>query len=147
MRFVITALAAAILLSSCATSTTNYYTSSVQSWHGNTVRSLAQQWGRPDYQATSPSGKTTLAYKTESYSVYTPPTGATVGRPTIVVPQNTNNTWNRGSLSISCTVIFEANKQGVITNSKIVGQNCYGGQNFAKKYANPKANVLQKGND
>lgn len=151
MYFMIVPLATAILLSSCATSTTNYYTPSIQSWQGSNVNTLIQQWGRPDYKVTTASGNTTLAYKTESYSAYVSPSNPQIGvnasnpeRPVIVVPQNTNNTWNRGTLSINCTAIFTANKQGTITDTKIVGQSCYGGEVFAQKYANPRMNVVKK---
>ena len=144
-------LATTVLLSSCAVSTTNYYTPSVQSWQGSQVNALVKQWGRPDFKVNAPGGGTTLAYKTESYSTYVPPSSPEVGvnatnpaRPAIVVSQNTNNTWNRGSLSINCTVIFSANKQGIITNTKIMGHGCYGGETFAKKYANPSANVIKR---
>lgn len=151
MRILTFSLAAAALLSSCATSTANYYTPSVQSWQGSKVDALVKQWGRPDYKVNTPAGGSTLAYKTESYSTYVPPSSPEVGvnatnaaRPVITVSRNTNNTWNRGALSINCTVIFNANKQGTITSTKIVGHGCYGGETFANKYANPTANVIKR---
>ena len=136
-------ISAAILLSACSTTTTNYYQPSVESWHGASLNALVKQWGRPDYKVASPDGNITLAYRTQSYSTYTPPTSPAIGvnnaagRPVITVAPNTNNTWNRGQLSITCTAIFKANAKGVITQTNIQGTNCYGGQGFANQYANP----------
>jgi hypothetical protein len=136
----------AILLSACSTTTTNYYHSSVESWRGANVNALVAQWGRPDYKVAAPGGGIMLAYRTQSYSTYAPPTSPAIGvnntggRPVITVAPNTNNTWNRGPLSIACNVLFKANAKGVITETQVQGTNCYGGQSFATKYANPAMN-------
>jgi|GEM_PF-1315221 hypothetical protein len=130
-----------ILLASCATTTTNYYRSSVESWQGASVKALVKQWGRPDYKILSPDGDAMLAYRTQSYSPYMAPTSPAIGvnnrggRPVISV-DNLNHTWNRGQLSLTCVAIFKINPVGVVTGTQVQGNSCYGGSSFASQYAN-----------
>src|SRR5579862_6679248 len=132
-----------ILLSACASTNTNYYTSSVQSWKGENVRALIARWGKPDYRVAVTNGHSLLSYHLQSYSAYIPPTSPEIGvntrggRPVIVTEPTTNNTWNRGALSLTCNVLIEIDERGTIVRTKVVGNSCYGGTNFAEKYAKP----------
>jgi len=142
MRFLITGLFI-ILLLGCVSTTGNYYTQTIQSWRGGNANNLVQQWGMPDQKITNSSGHTYYVYKTESYRAYNAPATTPVGvnysrggRPVIMDLSNTNNTWNRGPSSITCTAIFEADAKGKIISSTTKGQGCYGNQQFANTRMN-----------
>lgn len=143
MRFFM-GLGLTILLSGCATSTTNYYTQTVAGWRGGNVKSLLKRWGMPDERIISPSGSVLYLYKTESYRTYNGPSSPAIGvnysrggRPVIVNTPNTNTTWDRGALSITCMAAFEVNPRGEIINTQVQGHGCYGGDNFMAKNGNP----------
>jgi hypothetical protein len=137
---------AAFLISGCATSTFNYYTGTVEGWRGGNVNTLVRQWGTPDNKTISRDGQTYYYYKTTSYRNTSQPTAPEVGvhytpgsSPVIITnAPNTNMTWNRGTMSMTCVAIFVANKKGVITDTKIQGRGCYGGESFASQKSNPQ---------
>lgn len=125
-------LGLAILLSSCATSNANNYTQTVQNWRGGNVATLIQQWGTPDVKTPGSKGNTVYVYKTTSYSNANTPTAPVVGinasgnKPVFVTPPNTNNTWTRGPMSLSCLASFIVNSKGTIVDTHIEGNGCYG---------------------
>ena len=136
-------LGLAILLSSCATTTNNYYSSTVESWQGAKAKDLIKTWGSADIQATGPNGYTAYVYKTESYransTVGSPQIGVNFtpgGRPIIVSQPNLAPNGNRG-MGLVCTTLFTANPQGIITDTLVKGTGCYGGARFAEKYHYP----------
>jgi hypothetical protein len=141
MRFIIS-LGLVILLTSCAGTTGNYYTSTVNSWRGGSAASLIAQWGTPDTKIVNPNGSVIYIYKTKSYDTASTsgssPVGVNVsrtGRPVIVTPNNAN--ISRSALSIHCLAVFEADAKGKIYNTEVRGQGCYGSQNFVKTKGNP----------
>lgn len=141
MRFMILGLA--ILLSSCATTTNNYYSSTVKSWQGASAKDLVKAWGSADVQATGPNGYTAYVYKTESYrannTVVSPQIGVNFtpgGRPILISHPNLAPNGNRG-MGLVCTTLFTANPQGIIIETSANGTGCYGGAQFAKKYRYP----------
>lgn len=133
-----------ILLSGCTSNIMgNYYSQTVRGWQGGRTTELVKRWGLPDQQVRGSNGNTLYVYKTKSYHNSTAPSAATSinfrpgGHPMMVsIP---NNTWNRGMMSTSCITAFEANKQGTIVATQVVGNGCYGDEGFAKSQANPKA--------
>lgn len=134
-----------ILLSSCAM--TNYYTKTVASWHGANATTLVNRWGRPDEKIIGPHGNSIYVYKTISYKQNSAPASPMIGvtfgadgKPIIITIPNTNNTWNRG-MSISCVAVFMVNKQNIVTETKVQGNNCYGNANFAEKRGNPSVKI------
>lgn len=143
MRHIIS-LGLVILLTSCAGTTSNYYTSTVKSWRGGNAKSLVTQWGAPDTKIVNPNGSTIYIYKTQSYGTVSTtgsnPVGVNVsrtGRPVIVTPDN-NNTWPRNSSpSISCLAVFEADAKGKIYNTEVRGKSCYQSRNFMNSRGNP----------
>lgn len=144
MRFII-CLGLLMLVSSCTTSTANYYTQTIHGWRGGNAKNLVQRWGTPDQRMTSPGGNTIYIYNTQSYRNFNAPSSPPVGvnytsggRPVIVPMNNSLNNWNRGPMSISCSAIFEANPKGVIINTQIQGTGCYGSENFANTKSNPE---------
>lgn len=120
MRFILY-LGLTILLSSCVTTTTNYYPQTVQSWRGGNVNNLIRQWGAPDRTISSPNGNTLYLYQTQSYRHLNAP----------------SSPWNRGAMSSTCVATFEVARNGKILNTKIRGNNCYGNEHFAKRLSNP----------
>jgi hypothetical protein len=141
MRFIIP-LGLIILLTSCDL-TTNYYTQTVESWHGGTVKSLTSRWGAPDNTVEGPGGRTMYVYKTESYQNNSTPTTPSVGisfsadgRAVMVPQKNTNTTWNR-NMSVSCSAVFVANDKGKIVDTKIQGESCFGSSSWANRLSNP----------
>jgi hypothetical protein len=144
MRF-ITCLAFFILLSGCAATTTNYYTSTVQSWRGSNAKSLIQVWGRPDTQIVNPNGSAIYVYKTQSYSNSSvqgsDPVGVNVsrtGKPIIVTTPTINNAGTRGSpQSLNCLAVFETDPKGIIISTEIRGKACYASPSFVNKMSNP----------
>lgn len=138
MRFII--LGCAILLSSCATTTNNYYSSTIQTWQGASSQDLVKVWGQPDIKATGPNGYTAYVYKTEGYRAnYTSPAPqigvnfAEGGKPIIVSQPNLSPNINRG-LALLCTTLFTTNSKGIIIESKSQGAGCYANSNLANKY-------------
>ena len=145
-------LSSLILLSSCATTTSNYYTQTVQSWRGGNVTTLITRWGRADSTITAGDGNTLLVYKTEGYRTYNTTASPAVGvnysgsgKPVIVSTPNTNSSWSRGTMSLTCSVGFEVDKHGTIVDTQVQGPGCYGGENFAAKMGNPNAKVITQG--
>lgn len=127
----------AYMLASCAT-TTNYYTSTVQSWKGGSIDNLIQRWGRPDQRTKTPDGNIAYMYQTASYHNNTSPNAVNFtpsGRQAI----NSAGTANRGGISYSCITTFIANHKGQIINIDIQGHGCYGSSSFANHKSNPAA--------
>lgn len=138
MRFTILGLA--ILLSSCATTTNNYYSSTIQTWQGASSQDLIAIWGQPDIKATGPNGYTAYVYKTEgyraNYNANSPQIGvnfAPGGKPIIVSQPNLAPNTGRG-MSLLCTTLFTANPKGIIVESSAQGAGCYANTNFANKF-------------
>lgn len=134
MRFIIS-LGLVILLSGCAGTTGNYYTSTVKSWRGGNAASLVSQWGTPDTKIVNPNGSTIYVYKTRSASsdnaAASNQAGVNVsrtGRPVIVT--SNSGLWSGKSPTINCLAVFEANAQGKIYNTEVRGKGCYENRNF-----------------
>jgi hypothetical protein len=141
MRFYterVSVLSTTLLLSSCAATTANYYTQTIQSWRGGNAQILIKRWGQPDQQLRKRGGGSVYLYRTQSYNAYHSPVSP-FGVPVSNNSRqpNTNNVWNRGLFSLTCSALFETNAKGVIVNTQIEDQRCYGNENFAKKYSNP----------
>ncbi|RDI40213.1 hypothetical protein [Aquicella lusitana] len=134
-----------ILLSGCATTTNNYYTKTVDSWRGGHVSALVKQWGPPDQRVTGTGGNTVYVYKTESYhssgGTASPSVGVHFspgGKPVMTTTPSLNPAWNRG-MTLACMATFEVNSQGIITETKTLGNACYGSESFASRMRNPSA--------
>ncbi len=131
MRTTLALLGLAILLVSCATTKANYYPSTPDSLQGESVNTLINRWGKPNYKVALPDGHSLLSYTIERYSANSssssPGIGVTnnSGRPVITVTPASNNSWSRGRLAISCTYLFEINEKGVVVRTKTKGTNCY----------------------
>jgi hypothetical protein len=138
-----------MLLTACVAPKPNYYAPTVNSWRGSHISTLTQRWGTPDIQRLMSNGHSLYLYKIESYrsttQTYSPSIGVndTRGNAPILTSSapNTNMTWNRGGMSLSCAVLFETNKNNIIVNTTMQGNGCYGGKEFARKKANPAAPV------
>lgn len=133
----------AILLSSCASST-NYYPQTVQSWHNGSMKTLVQRWGKPDETIITPTGQTLLIYRVQGFNQAERSSEPVVGvnytrdgRPVIISKTNTNMAGTRTTLSLPCTVLFQANKNGKIMTTDTQGSGCYGNASFSAKMANP----------
>jgi hypothetical protein len=159
MRFMMACLGSgfvilfSILLSSCATTTTNYYTQTIQSWRGGNVKTLLQRFGRADSRIMAGNGNMLLIYKTENYHTYNTTASPTVGvhfnssgKPIMTSVPNTNPSWNRsGALSLTCSAGFEVDKHGTIVDTQVQGNGCYGDENFASKWRNPGVKGVARG--
>lgn len=125
-----------ILLSSCSSTTTNFYPETVGSWHGATVEQLQTQWGTPDEKIPAEKGQILYVYKMQSYRVANNPTAPEIGvnvnggRPVITSTPSTNHTWTRGGPSVTCLTIFVINAYGKIVDVKNKGNSCFGNENF-----------------
>lgn len=131
MRFILTSRAIyigfAILLYGCATTKTY---NDFANWQGRNIASLVKRWGTPDTKIISPDGDTVYFYKLQTSRTYrsqaSPAIGVHVsssGRPVIITPQN--NVWDqRTTLSLTCTITFETNQQGIITHIQAQGNGC-----------------------
>ena len=141
LRIIISVLV--IFLTSCAGNSGGHYTQTIQSWRGASASSLIRVWGNPDEKITERSGKSLFIYTKESFSaeqkLYSPAIGVsgTKDRPVIIETNNINEIWNK-NLALKCTVMFIANPNGVITHTKIIGQNCFIKDSLARSLANPK---------
>lgn len=134
----LTLIGSAILLASCATTTANYK-QNLQSWSGATTQEVVQRWGKPDTFSRTAQGQTLLVYRKERASNMTTPTSPAVGvsinregRIVMTTVQNTNMTWNRGSMSLVCTTAFVANTKGIITDVDAKGPGCYGNDTITR---------------
>lgn len=132
------ALSVAILLAGCATTTNNYYTSTVNGWRGSNVKALTQKWGMPNEKIQGPHGDTVYIYRTEGYRANvgqaSPAVGVNfngAGRPVIVTATPTLNSPGSRGLVLICTTIFMADAKGTITGAETRGSGCYGGESFA----------------
>lgn len=132
------------LLTSCATTNTNYYTQTVQSWRGGNAQLLTKSWGRPDRVLATPKGNTFYIYQTQSYRNMNAPASPSIavnmsqtGRPTLTSEPYMNTTWNRGAMSLTCVAGFEIARNGKIVNTRIEGSSCYSSESFAKRMSNP----------
>ncbi|TAK74761.1 MAG: hypothetical protein EPO11_06430 [Gammaproteobacteria bacterium] len=143
MRYDIIGLGLIIFLTSCATTTTNYYTKTIGTWRGGNANTLVKTWGMPDDKVVGANGNTVYVYKTSSYNPSLGPSpGPTVGvnisasgRPVMITDPNTNQ-WSR-DMSISCVTAFAVNQQGIITDIQSRGNHCYGSESFANQMKNP----------
>lgn len=139
------------LLSGCASSTNNNYTQTVSSWRGGNASALTARWGAPDDQVTGPNGTVAYLYNTQSYRAApnrnSPNVGVHYTGRSAPVITNTNpaimNGAARGSMSLNCTAIFVANRQGQIIDTQVQGMGCYGGTGFATRMGNPSRPVTQ----
>ena len=143
MRFIIGS-GLIILLTSCAATMTNYYTPTVQSWRGGNINTLYQRWGRPDGRFTGPNGNVVYVYNTSNYRSNSAPSSPAIGvnftpggKAVVTATPNTNN-WNRGPQSLTCSSTFMVNPKGVIIDTQVSGNNCYGSESFANRMRNPK---------
>lgn len=142
MRF-IPLLLSTILLASCATTMTNYYQPTVQSWKGGQATELMKRWGRPDKMVRTPNGHTVYLYETETYHNATNQSYSAIGmhvgtdgRAVMTAPTAAGTSWNRGSLSTNCLALFEADKNGKILDIKTQGTNCFVGKGFSDRMSN-----------
>lgn len=134
----------AILLSSCAATTANYYQQTAQSWQGGQARSLVKRWGAPDRVESRPNGNTVYIYQTQTYRNFNAPASPSIGvstnrsgRTLLTSSSDSNMTWNRGAMSISCMTAFEIAPTGRILAFESQGTSCYGGESFANRMKNP----------
>lgn len=142
MRLIIS-LGLIILLSSCASTSTNYYSKTVQSWNGGSASTLVKRWGNPDSKLLAANGYVAYVYRSESNhpnnARFSPSIGVNFtpgGKPILVSSPNTNRSLGNG-MELSCVTVFVANKQGIITDTKMQGNRCYGNESFAENKANP----------
>lgn len=135
---VISASAAIILLSACATQ--QYYSSAVESWQGINQAELFKVWGRPDRQMSLPDGRKVYVYNSRTIERTSPSVipGTTdvyqSGGQTYVT--STKSTYVPGSSRVEhCTTWFQVNQAAVITGASFKGDGCVANESFAKKYA------------
>lgn len=133
----------AILLSSCASTTVNYYPQTLNTWRGASIHSLVERWGHPNTKVVRSDGNVIYIYKTESYhyanTAASPEVGINVsktGRPVIITRTRTD-AWTRGTTAFPCYATFETNRQGQILKTSAQGTGCYGSDNFSGQYSNP----------
>ena len=128
-----------ILLNSCTSATTNYYTQTVSSWRGARANFLIQQWGTPDQLLKTPEGRTFYLYKTMSYrqnkTPRTPPLALhlNAGQKPIIISSLINPALNQGNLSLVCYTLFEVDSTGKIIDTDIQGNACFANENRAKQ--------------
>lgn len=131
-----------ILLAGCATTTTNYYSSTINSWQGGKSNKLMSAWGQPDRRIEMRDGSSILIYKTTSYRTYSTTGSPAIGvntsgpNPVLVTQPNTNNALESRTLSLDCFATFEVNKQGTIVKTQYTNHGCYAGHTFADRLAN-----------
>lgn len=141
MHFLIIGLI--ILLSSCSNPYLgNYYSQTVESWHGGNAKALVARWGAPDKEIISNDGNKFFIYKSNSYRTANTTTAQLGlnfrddGKPVIV--STPNPSWSRGALATNCMTAFETNKKGTIVSTQMGGNGCYGNASFAETRGNPK---------
>jgi hypothetical protein len=125
----------------------NYYIPTIQSWRGANVNTLTRYWGLPHCKIITQNGNFIYTYITANYRNYMLPSNLEVGINRIpggprVIITNSKYPWGR-ALSLCCIAGFELNKQGVIVNTQIQGNSCYGSKNFAITMANPAVNIVK----
>ena len=140
MRLFICSLGLTILLAGCASSTSNHYTQSVQTWRGSQISTLISQWGKPDESIIAPNGDRTYLYKSQStalnYPSFSPAQGVTYskgGRPILTTSPTTNMSSSRGNTNSFCMAAFEVNAKGVIVSTQLLGNGCFGQTGFMPK--------------
>lgn len=144
MSHIITSILLIMFLASCASTTANHYTQTVESWRGGDTRDLTARWGIPDQKLVGANGSSVYVYKTKSYMPPPSRIGSKIDvilgsgdKPIIVAMPNINKTWSRGGASFSCIAAFKADKSGKIIGTQTHGSGCYGSDNFAKIMGNP----------
>jgi hypothetical protein len=131
-----------ILLAGCATTTSNYYSSTIQSWQGGSLSRLKSIWGQPDREIITAGGNKILTYKTTGYRTYSttgsPAIGVNVAgsNPIIVTQPSTNSALETRTLSLNCYATFVVNQKGVITSAQSTGNGCYASHAFADRLGN-----------
>lgn len=141
MRFIIS-IGLAILLTSCAATTANYYTRTVESWRRGNVNTLYKRWGVPDARTTSLEGDTIYIYKSESYRHSSAGMNGSQNGRSVISTDNIATAGHRGTLPVSCITAFIVNRNGIITGTEVKGNGCYGGENFVHAKANPNVAVV-----
>jgi len=117
----------AILLSSCVSTMSNKDPRPSQSWNGANVNELIKYFGTPDSRISTPGGHTILVYRLPSYSTPPPPASPAIGvnnrggRPVMIVNANTNGN-PAPQPTLICTLLFEANQQGIVIKTKTQGR-------------------------
>lgn len=139
MRHVIS-LCIALLLTSCAATSSTYYANSIQSWRGAPVAELLNRYGQPDIKYPDQKGNTLYIYKIQTYRNATLPTSPQIGvnvaggRPVIVDTPNTNFAAMRSTtLVLSCLTTFIVNPAGQIIAVRTEGNACLSRARFATR--------------
>lgn len=136
-------LGLSVILTGCASGSSAYYTQSVQSWRGGTVKDLFSVWGRPDEIMPGPGGKTIFVYKRQGFvntnTNYSPSIGVRPknGATIVTSTPNARTPWNKG-FTAYCISTFTANPTGKVVDTEIEGTNCYISQSGAARLANPR---------
>jgi hypothetical protein len=127
MRTMLVLLGAITLLVNCSTSMAESDLTSLQRWVGQSSKALIAKMGAPDYRYTSPNGNTVLSYTIKRY--YSPPPAASPqigvnsakGRTVIITNPPA---FNQNQLNLTCNVLFQVNRDGVVVSMKKNGAGC-----------------------
>ena len=116
---------ACMLISACAAANKNNPNSNYNQWIGKNISTLRAVWGKPNSVTTLANGNVRYSYTKRSVKSSLPPATTNevivAGKKTIgySVGQSTPTT-----LSASCTVIFDLNKEGHVLQVKQQGTGC-----------------------
>ena len=114
-----------ILLTSCVS--TNYYEHTIHGWRGHQTSELTASWGQPDQLIRLADGSQTLIYNkrmplyfgnTDYQTIVFAAGNKNIG---VQVPRNLPKTT-----MISCSTLFNVNKQNTITGVRSEGGGCAG---------------------
>jgi len=122
MKFLIVAAALlSLLISACAT--TANYEAVLNSWKGQNISDLINDWGYPINSYKLPNGNTVYMYS--SSNTYITPRNTTT---TYEVRGNTiygrSNTYGGQTLNYWCNTFFEADESGQIVTWRWEGNDC-----------------------
>ena len=114
-----------IFLSGCQSSA--QFERNMQSWRGQPIDSMVQQWGYPAGELTSPDGNRVYVYSNSG--TYNVPQTTTYNTTSNVIGNtvysNTYSTTDGGySINFSCTIYVEFGSDKIIKNISWRGNNC-----------------------
>ena len=127
MKTKIASLCLAAILGGCA-STANY-SAALKTWQGSNIEDLVRVWGYPDQNGKAPNGNRLYIYSYHEQGER--PTYIDPGYTTVVqkhgktiVTNTPTMTYGGGTYDYRCKTWFEVNKDNVIVNVSMRGNDC-----------------------